>query len=124
MARTSVWLNDNKRAKVEELLQKNIDGYSDEFLSNEKRERFKSVFLSTTTSSLLSELVSIGLLVIDNAMKTDNKHKVDMSEYHELLLYTALYIKSGFVNGEPNHQEVQKRVDMLFRGTSESNDAE
>ncbi|WP_241576698.1 hypothetical protein [Rosenbergiella collisarenosi] len=124
MPRTGVWFNDTKHEKIEQLLQRNIEGYSEEFLSHEKRERFKTLFQSTTLSSLISELASIGLLVIDNSLKNEDKYKIDMSEYYELLLYSVLFIKSGFVSGEPDHDEVQARVNRLFRGSSDSQDLE
>jgi len=117
MAKVNTWINDTKMQRLEEILKDNINGYPEEFIHDEKRERLKSVFLSTSMSSLVSELTNIGLLVLESSLKSSERHKIDMSEYWEYLLYNVLYIKTALDNdGEPDVEGITKRLNTMFRG--------
>lgn len=124
MPNINVWVNDDRAIQIDELLERNIKGYSDEFIQHDKRERFKPVFLSIKKSALAAELINIGLLVIANAEKEgDGRHKIDMSEYYEDLLYNVLYIRSGMENdGVVNNEAIKRKLNTMFRGSSDSNE--
>lgn len=123
MPTISAWINDDKSIQIDELLERNIKGYKDEFIQNEKRERFKAVFLANKKSALATELINIGLLVVANAEKEgDSKHKIDMSEYYEELLHHVLFIRSGMESpdGVVDNDAISRKMNIMFRGSSDS----
>lgn len=123
MPTISAWINDDKSIQIDELLERNIKGYKDEFIQNEKRERFKAVFLANKKSALATELINIGLLVVANAEKEgDSKHKIDMSEYYEELLHHVLFIRSGMESsdGVVDNDAISRKINIMFRGSSDS----
>lgn len=125
MPTISAWINDDKSIELDELLERNIKGYTDEFIQDEKRERFKSVFLSNKKSTLVSELLNIGLIVVNNASKEgDGRHKIDMSQYYEELLHHVLFIRSGMESsdGVVDNEQITRKLNVMFRGSVDSYD--
>ncbi len=120
----SVWISDQGNAELSELLENNKKGYSDEFLTNDRIMRFRQVLMKTTMSGLGGELLLLGLMVLKNNMKDmGGKHKVDMSEYYEQLLYNVAVcrklLEQATEGGQIEHSDIDALMNRMFRGDSE-----
>jgi len=122
-ANLNVWVSDDTKFKLEELLSNNKQGYSDEFLANERIQRFRQILMRNTLSGLSGELLMLGLMVLENNMRdASGKHKVDMTEYYEKLMYDVSVcrklLEAAVVEGEHqiDHSDIQKHMNRMFRG--------
>lgn len=120
----NVWVSDESKAKIDEILNNNKKGYSDEFLMNDRISRFRHVLMRTTMSSFCGELLMLGLMVLENNLKdTGGKHKVDMTEYYEQLFFNVALcrklLEAATDGGDINNEDIEKMVNRMFRGDAE-----
>ncbi|MCK8417588.1 hypothetical protein [Erwinia amylovora] len=120
----NVWISDEAKLKLDELLSNNKNGYQDEFLSNDRITRFRQILMRTTMSGLAGELLLLGLMVLENNMKDSaGKHKVDMTEYYEKVLFDISVcrklLEAAVEVGEINHGDIEKQMNRIFRGSSD-----
>jgi len=120
-ANLNVWVSDDTKFKLEELLANNKQGYSDEFLANERIQRFRQILMRNTLSGLSGELLMLGLMVLENNMKdASGKHKVDMTEYYEKLMYDVSVcrklLEQATEGASLDHSDIEKHMNRMFRG--------
>ena len=124
-----VWVPSEVKAKLDELLHNNKNGYSDEYLANDRISRFRTILTSTTMSRLSQELLMLGLMVLENNMKdASGKHKVDMTAFYEELLFNVMFSRNLLErateagNLDSDKDEIQKRMNRMFRGDTDKYD--
>lgn len=122
----SVWVSGEAKAKLDDLLENNKNGYTDEFLANDRIMRFRSVLTRTTMSGLAGELLLLGLMVLENNMKdATGKHKVDMTAFYEELMFNVMYsrnlLERATESGDVDEykEAIQKKMNRMFRGDSD-----
>jgi hypothetical protein len=123
----NVWIPAELKSKLEELLKNNKNGYSDEFLANDRITRFRQVLMRNNMSGLCCELINLGLMVLENNMKdTAGKHKVDMTAYYEELFFNVVVCRNlmerATEGGDMDKTEIHKLVNRMFRGDSDKFD--